>query len=223
MDTVYWICAVVGGTVIVCQFVLTLMGIGGDHDVDGGGADVHADFGGHDVGHHGLGGHDVAGHHNGTGTHHEAQGHPATNWLFGLITFRTIIAGLAFFGLIGLALLNTPGVSETIAFLGALAAGALAVVVVGLVMRSLSRLNIDGTVRIQKAVGATGTVYLTIPGANGGTGKIHVSVQNQLKEYRAMTPHADLPTGTKVVVVKVIGSDTVEVTPAESLETSAQA
>jgi hypothetical protein len=33
-------------------------------------------------------------------------------------------------------------------------------------------------------------------------------------EYQAITPHAELPTGVKIVVVGVINSDTVEVAPA---------
>jgi membrane protein implicated in regulation of membrane protease activity len=205
METIYWICAVVGGTLIVCQFVLTLMGLGGDHDVDTTGADVHADMGGHD----------------GVGHHDGVHGHGATTLLFGVLTFRTIVAGLAFFGLTGLALMNN-NYEPTTTFLGALAAGLVAVIIVAWVMRSLNKLNIDGTVRIQKAVGATGTVYLSIPAVNEGVGKVHVTVQNQLKEYRAVSSGGPLPTGSKVVILKVIGSDTVEVCPVESLETSAK-
>ena len=41
MDTVFMICAAVGGTLLVCQFVLSLLGMG-HHDFD------HD----HDVGHH---------------------------------------------------------------------------------------------------------------------------------------------------------------------------
>jgi hypothetical protein len=223
METVYLICAVVGGTLIVCQFVLTLFGLGGDHDVDGGGdvhgdvggGDLHGDVGGHDAGHAGAGHHDAA---HGHGTH----GHPATNWIFGMLTFRTVVAGLAFFGLTGWAMLEN-GAVPGFAMLAAVIAGCLAIVIVGWVMRSLNKMNLDGTVRIQKAVGATATVYLSIPGGNEGTGKIHVNVQNQLKEYRAVTSQGALPTGTKVVVVRVIGSDTVEVSPVGSLETAPHA
>jgi membrane protein implicated in regulation of membrane protease activity len=219
METIYLICAVVGATLIVCQFVLTLIGLGGDHGGDAGG-DMHGDVGGHDFGHHDVGGHDAPGHHDGAGHHHGAHGHAATNWLFGLLSFRTVVAGLAFFGLTGLAMLNNTSAEPAVAFVAAVAAACLAVVVVGTVMRSLHKLNLDGTVRIQKAVGSRGTVYLSIPGGNGGEGKVHVSVQGQLKEYKAVTSHGGLPTGTKIVVVRVVGSDTVEVGPVESLEAS---
>ena len=74
METVYLVCAVVGGTVLVCQFVMTLLGLGGDHDA-GGDHDVAHDAGHHEAGHD----HD-------------------SSWLVGVLTFRTLVAALAFFG-----------------------------------------------------------------------------------------------------------------------------
>lgn len=202
MTTAYTICAVAGGTILVCQFLLTLLGLGGDHG-DVGGADGH-DFGGHDIG-----GHDVG--HDGAGGDHHAPGHSATTWLFGVLTLRTIVAGLAFFGLTGLALQNNTDTEPALILLAAGAAGLAAIFIVHWVMRSLTRLNMDGTLRIQKAVGASGTVYLTVPGSKRGVGKVHVQVSERLMEYKAVTAQDDLPTGAKVVVVNIIGADTVEV------------
>jgi hypothetical protein len=205
MATAYMICAVVGGTILVCQFLLTLLGLGGEHG-DMGGAHGH-DFGGHDIGDHDVG-------HDGTGGDHNAHGHPATTWLFGVLTLRTLVAGLAFFGLTGLALQNNTDTEPALILLAAGAAGITAIFIVHWVMRSLTRLNVDGTVRIQKAVGASGTVYLTVPGSKRGVGKVHVQVSDRLMEYKAVTAQEDLPTGVKVVVVNIIGSDTVEVSKA---------
>ena len=87
MYTIFLVCAVVGGTVFVCQFVLTLVGIGAEDfdiagDVEVGDVDVgDADF------------HDSHGAHDSTG-------------LFGIISFRTVIAALTFFGLVGIATLS---------------------------------------------------------------------------------------------------------------------
>lgn len=225
METVYSICAAVGGTLIVLQFVMTLMGMGGDHDVDAGGHDfgghdvggndLGQDVGGHDMDVHDAGGHDASADHSSEG--HQAQGHHATNWLFGVISFRTLVAGAAFFGLTGLAM-EQAGAEAPLSIVTALAGGGIAIFIVAWVMRSLSQLNVDGTVRIRQALGSTGTVYLPIPGGKVGMGKVHVSVGGRLMEYRAITSFADLPSGTKVVVVKVVGSDTVEVSPVESLE-----
>jgi hypothetical protein len=78
-------------------------------------------------------------------------------------------------------------------------------------MRSLARLQSDGTVRIERAVGRAGTVYLRIPGGRSSAGKIHLMLQNRTVEYQAITTGTELPTGTPVKVVAVVGPDTVEV------------
>src|SRR5438093_201247 len=66
---------------------------------------------------------------------------------------------------------------------------------------------------IAGAVGKTGTVYLSVPGRRAGTGKVTLKLQNRTVEYKAVTPDADLPTGTAVRVVAVVNSDTVEIVP----------
>ncbi len=207
METAYMFCAAVGGTLIVCQFILTLIGLGGDHDV---GNDVGMD----DVGdfHGDVTTGDVT-----TGDH-DISGHSDTNWIFGIITFRTIVAGIAFFGFTGLSV--GPHTTPTWTLIYSLLSGSAAILIVAWIMRSIGRLNIDGTFRIQKAKGAKGTVYLTIPGAKGGTGKVHVFVQNRMLEFKAITSYSELPTGTKVVVVNIVGGDTVEVSPVETMEIS---
>ncbi len=81
-------------------------------------------------------------------------------------------------------------------------------------MRTLHQLKSDGTVRIQRAVGQNGTVYLSIPGQRSGAGKVTLCLQNRTVECQAVTPYQPLPTGSKVVVTAVVGPDTVEVAPA---------
>jgi membrane protein implicated in regulation of membrane protease activity len=197
MQTVYLICAVVGGTLIVCQFLAILVGLGGHHDL-----------GGHDAGGHDLGGHDGVAH-DGAG-HHEAGHGSEPNWFFSLLTLRTLTAAFAFFGLAGLAASGAD--MEPVQSLAiALGAGALAILAVGWLMRLLIKLNVDGTVRIERAVGARGTVYLSVPGARSGVGKVHVNQLNRTIEYKAVTAQDQLPTGAEIVVVGIVGADTVEV------------
>jgi hypothetical protein len=203
METVYMICAAIGGTMIVCQFLVTLLGLGGHHD--GGGHDG----GGHDM----AGGHDAAGHHHGE---HSTE----PNWFFNLLTFRTLTAAFAFFGLTGLACIRLemepiPGLAV------ALGAGAVALFVVAWLMRLLTRLNVDGTIRIESALGSRGTVYLSVPGAKSGVGKVHVNVLNRTIEYNAVTSQDQLPTGAKIVVVNVVSADTVEIALASETERAA--
>jgi hypothetical protein len=210
MVYVYLIAFLVGGTVMLLQFVISLFGVAGHSDA-GDGHDFHDGGGhdgdGHDVGHEGDGQDAHAGHGHGT---HAAGQDSAAAWFASLLTFRTVVAALTFFGIGGLAALEArldPVLSVGVA----LAAGVGALLLVATLMRSLGKLRSDGSARIQRAVGLTGTVYLGIPGNRTGTGKVTLNLQNRTVEYQAVTQQQELPTGTKVKVVAVLGSDTVEV------------
>jgi hypothetical protein len=159
------------------------------------------------------GSHDAAG-------HDEASHEAGASWFFSMLTFRTLSAAFAFFGLAGLACLRfemEPLESMAIA----LGAGAVALVVVGWLMQMLTRFNVDGTVRIERAVGSHGTVYLSIPGAKAGVGKVHVNLLNRTIEYKAVTSQQQLSTGAKIIVVGIVSGDTVEVAPAAEPERTA--
>jgi len=125
-----------------------------------------------------------------------------------LLSVRSIAAGIAFFGLIGLAALS---LGPVIALASALAGGAVAMVSVAALIKTFGRLERDGTLSLFSAVGTTGSVYLSIPGRREGAGKVHVTVQSRLVECRAVTDEEHLPTGTPILVVDVDGSDTVVV------------
>lgn len=190
MWTVFLFCAVIGSTIFVVQFVMALVGLG------------HADF---DVAH------DIPDH---FGDALDAHGHVidhGSTWLFGVISFRTVVAALAFFGLGGIAALqaNQP---QLVAVVIALACGGSAMYGVHWLMRMLYRLGHDGTARIEGCVGRCGTVYVPIPGGQSGTGKIQLQHQDRIMEYQAVTSHKEkLNTGAKVVVVSIVGPTTVEV------------
>ncbi len=190
MELFFGVCAVLGGTVLLCQFVLTLIGFDSDADVDDLGGDSAGDVD-HDM----------------TDGHGESHG---ADWIFGVLTFRTIVAALTFFGLAGLAA-HSASMSPLATFAIAIAAGLAAMYGVHWMMQGLFRLRSDGTVRIDRAVGKTGTVYLRVPGQKSGVGKVTVSLQGRTMEYQAMTANDELPTGNRIVVVDVIGRDTVEV------------
>ena len=209
---VYLVCAAVGGTILVCQFAMTLLGLGGDHG-DLGGGDGHFELG-HDAGH--AGGHGGDAHtdaaHDGHAGDQDQQQHVSSNWLFGVITFRTVVAALAFFGLAGLAGTQSElGYPTTL--VAAIAAGVAAMYGVHALMQGLHRLNEDPTVRIRGAIGRAGSVYLRVPGQRAGSGKVTVIVQGQSLEFQAMTPHDTIPTGARVRVVGILDRETVEVEP----------
>jgi hypothetical protein len=206
MSNIFLICGILGSTVIVLQFVLMLIGIG--HD-DGGFGGHDSGGGGHDLGHHG--GHDGAGNTiDSTADHHGEHSQSITNWLFGVLTFRALMTFLAFFGLIGMAGLSAElTMLQTIVI--AVAAGVGAVFLMQQIYKATNRLRADGTARIDQAVGLPGTVYLGIPGEGRGWGKIQLMLQNRTMEYEASTPTQPLPTGTQIVVTRVVGPDRVEV------------
>jgi len=207
MTSVFLFCAVVGGTVLVCQFVLTLVGLGGHSDVpDDLSADVPHDF-------HGMSPGD--GHSDGAhGDGHAAQTH-LSSWLFGVVSFRTLVAAATFFGLTGLAVESAQGADQRLGvqLLLAGAAGAAAMYGVHWIMQTIGRLGEDGTVRVQRAIGQEATVYVPIPAARSHAGKVQLKLQNRLVEYEAVTAGAEkLATGVKVRVVGLSGN-TLEVEP----------
>lgn len=209
MEKVYFVCAVFGGTLFVCQFLMSLAGLGGEHDLGGDHLDGGDHFGDGDSpgdAEHGADGHD---------TDHES----AHSWFLGVLSFRTIVAGLTFFGLTGLAA-EARQAHPMNGLIVASLAGVGALYLVAWTMRSLSRLRADGTAHIENSVGMPAVVYLTIPARRAGKGKVTVTLQDRTMEYEALTDWDDIPTGTVVQVVSVLDSDTVEVIPAPELERS---
>ena len=143
---------------------------------------------------------------------HSAAGHAAhgSTWLFRVLSLRTIVAALAFFGLAGLAA-QAADCTPSPRFLIAAAAGLGAMYAVYAMLRGMRSLRAEGTARIHRAVGQQATVYLRIPAQQKGAGKIQINLQNRTMEYLATTPGDAIPSGATVVVTKVLGSDTVQV------------
>jgi hypothetical protein len=216
---VFIVCAAVGGTILVIQFVMTLIGLGGHafdidvstdvgHDFGGLGGDVHVDTGGD---FHADSGGDVHVDHGGDTTEHaHPSGHHGSTWLFGVLSFRTIVAALAFFGLAGLAAQSADASTPNVMMIS-IGAGVAAMFAVYWMMRGLQACQAEGTVRLQRAVGQHGNVYLRIPANHSGSGKVQFNLQNRTMEYLAITSGPELPTGAKVVVVGVVNPTTLEV------------
>jgi membrane protein implicated in regulation of membrane protease activity len=197
MATLYLLCAAVGGTVLVLQLILTLVGLGG-HE----GADVQPAFDGHlDANFHG----DVQ--------HNDAAPAHDSSWFFSVISFKSIVAALAFFGTAGMAALST-GLGEFLSLAVAIPSALFAMIIVAWLMQALYSLNAQGNVYMENALGEPGTVYLSIPAARGGMGKVTVTVQGRTMQFAAETAGEALPTGTLVSVTNILGNGRVEVMPA---------
>ena len=200
MSTIFLFCAVIGGTILVCQSLMTLVGLGGDHG--GGDHDFSMDHGGAPAGDHDLG-------HDGDGDHSADHGSAG---VFRMLTLRTAVAAIAFFGLTGLAT-KAADWDDAQSVVTAVCVGALAMWGVHQMMQTVARLRADGTVRLREAVGRTGSVYLRIPANDQGMGKIHLTLKNQTVELSACSTGKEIPTGNSVRVLRVLGPDLVEVEP----------
>jgi len=147
------------------------------------------------------------------GSHHADHG--AAAWLWGMVSFRTLTAAATFFGLFGIAM-RSSGASTSLQLSTALVAGLAAMYAVHGIMRGMQKLAQDNTIQIKRAIGKVGTVYLTIPAGNAGTGKIHITVQGRLEEFEATTPSRDkLLAGARVVVIGIGPSETLVVEPVD--------
>ena len=128
-----------------------------------------------------------------------------------LFTLRGIVAFLAVCGWGGLWLLRM-GMHPIFAVFLAIAMGFWAMLLMALFLRVALKLQDDGTLDFRNALGTAGTVYLTIPARRAGEGKVHVVVQDQLRELEAVTDEeSPIPTGSEIVVVGLSGGNTLVV------------
>jgi hypothetical protein len=197
METLYAYCAAIGAALLLGQVVMSLLGFGG-HDLDvGHGIDFHSGLDGLHADVH--------------TDHFDRGGH----WFVGFLSFRAIVSALAVFGLVGMGLTREfvpPRPAAT--FVISLAIGGGMMYAVAWLLRRLYQLRSDGTVRIERAVGLTGSTYLTIPAKKAGPGKVNVKIQGRIMEFSAVTSGDEIPTGTSVVVLDVLTPQIVEVAPA---------
>lgn len=192
----FTLCAVIGGTLLVCQFLLTLSGLAGDHDVDHA-PDASVD---HDVS---ADVHDASG--------ETSADHHGAGAFFKMLTLRTLVAGVTFFGLAGRAM-QEAAFDPATTLVAACSVGFLAMWCVHWLMQQISRLRADGTVHLADAVGRTGVVYLSVPPLDRGVGKVHVMLADRTLELAAQSARDALPTGTPVRITRRLGPEMVEVT-----------
>lgn len=175
---------------LLIQTVLMLFGLG-DHgadgadgaDMDAGGIDTDGD-GGADVFDH-SGDSDIAAHGGG----------------LRVFTLRGLVAFFCVGSWAGIAALDL-GVAPPLSALLAVAVGAVALLLVALLLRWFTGLSQSGNVELRNAVGQEGEVYLAVPA--DGRGKVTVLVQERLSECEAVSAdHTPLPTGARVRVVSV--------------------
>lgn len=142
---------------------------------------------------------------------HHGGGHHGGHGVAPLPPLRVLSAAVAAFGLAGLGLRGA-GVGPALTAGGAVALALAAGASVAALTRALLRFERDGVVRLAGAVGRPATVYVPIPAAGGGAGKVQLALQGRLVECEAVTADdAPLATGAPVLVVDVAAGGTLVV------------
>jgi hypothetical protein len=135
-----------------------------------------------------------------------------------LFSVRSVAAGAAAFGLGGLFAISL-ALPVVVGLALAIGAGAAGMYGTAFLMRQMLRLESDGSLQIAGSIGRPATVYIPIPPAQGGQGKVQLTLQGRTVELAAVTnARGALATGTPVIVVSVIDSETVEVLPASTIQ-----
>ena len=126
----------------------------------------------------------------------------------GLVSTRSVIAFVAGFGWTG-AMARHSGWSMLLSVATALVVGFSLMFLVFWLMRWLYSLRGSGSLDYRNAIGATGTVYVTIPAAGQGSGQIQVLVQGRLATVAAASagPQA-IASGRTVKVIQLLTGNT---------------
>lgn len=129
---------------------------------------------------------------------------------FQFLSLQGLTAFFTMFGLVALALSTSSHAGVPVAVIGGLLAGVGTVWLLGRIFKAMKKLQADGTLRIERAIGETGEVYLRIPA--DGEGQVRVVVQGSLRVFDAVSADkVEIKTGARVRVDGVSGSRVLEV------------
>ncbi len=219
LEKFFLTCALSGTVVFLIRMVMMCSGLmGGGGEIDG--ADGHD--GSLEIGHdvsgvdvvgdvsdvndvsdvHDFTGdapHDVALDHVADGGHHDISN---SDFSFQYMSIQGLTAFFMMFGWVGLALVYESGFPGWVATIGGLAAGVLTTWILSQMFRFAGSLQCDGTMRINRALGSGGTVYLRIPA--DGSGQVQVEIDGRLMVRDAISASKEeIMTGEQVTVVWV--------------------
>jgi len=192
IEIIYWGSTIIGGTLFLLRTITFLIGAGVDHDA------MDADF-------HG----DMPGEHDFHLDMDHTEAIADSDFSFKILSLQGITAFFTMFGLIGLALLRA-NLATILTIFGGTMAGLFAVWVISLLFSQMRRLQSDGSLNINNAIGQKGQVYLAIPAK--GSGQVQLPVQGTLRIFDAVSEtQKSLPTGTNVEVTSIVDNKTLVV------------
>jgi hypothetical protein len=132
-----------------------------------------------------------------------------------VFSVRALSTALAAFGLSGYGLQQS-GFWAPFALSAAVFIGLASGLAVAYLLRGMTRMEADGSVKLDFAIGEAATVYIAIP--ENGTGRITLSLQGQTVECDAISMDGPLKPGTKVLVTNVLDGEVLEVQAYPSLK-----
>ena len=127
-----------------------------------------------------------------------------------LYTFRNFVNFLLGFGW-SMILLQESIPSTAVLVIVSVLIGVGLVALVMWLFKWLAGMQQSGNIDLQRlAAGCEGKVYLTIPAARSGSGKVQITISDAVREYDAVTEsETPLKTGASIRVVDVIDPSTV--------------
>ena len=127
--------------------------------------------------------------------------------LSGVFSFRNLINFLLGYGWAGALLFGSIDKRWLLQII-AIGVGLLFVLAFVFMFRQVMKLSHDGSFQMKEAVGLKADVYLRIPAARSGRGKVQVSVKGPIHEIDAVTDSKEeIPTGGQVKIVDALGND----------------
>lgn len=131
---------------------------------------------------------------------------------FQFFTVRNLFGFFTIFGWSGLAAIHA-GQSGMLVIVISAVAGLVMMVLMASLFYYTGKLAYNGTLKLENAVAALATVYLTVPASRNGVGKVSLKVQGAFRELDAITDDGEeLRTGALVKVTQVLNNQILLVT-----------
>lgn len=120
-----------------------------------------------------------------------------------LFSVRAFVNFLVGFGWTGVSFFHTVG-NPVLLVLISFAVGVFFAWIVLLLWNCIKGLEQNRSLSVSECVGKNASVYLRIPAARQGKGKVQISIRGSVHELEAMTDGEMIPTGRQVEVVELI-------------------
>ncbi|MFG0330687.1 MAG: hypothetical protein ACF8PN_12420 [Phycisphaerales bacterium] len=137
----------------------------------------------------------------------------ASTAAFNMLSLQSIAAFVMGFGWIGLGALRGQDFSVALSVVLGVLGGVAMVYLLGRLLQQVYRLQANGVVSIESAVGLTGAVDVTVPERGAGRGMVRVVIDNRQRHYDAISDGPAIARHASVRIVGVNDDRSVRVQP----------